>query len=223
MNTKVVLSVILATSLVGCATDDPNQRAKIGAVAGAVAGAVIGHQVDGDKGRFVGGIAGAMAGAAVGGYMDKQEKEFEEKLAEEQRKNQLEIERINNTLKIDISNEVSFDVDSAALKTAFTPTLDKVGDLLAEYNRTIIHIVGHTDSTGSEAYNLTLSNRRAESVKNFLMTRGVHTDRIMTEGRGETEPRASNDTAAGRQLNRRVELFVKPIVEGNEDEAFQAP
>ncbi len=218
-----VIAVVLVLALTACATNDPNRRAKVGAAIGAVAGAVLGHQLDDDSGRFVGAAVGALTGAAVGNYMDKQQQEFEQALAEEQRANAVEIERINNTLKVDISSEASFDVDSAEIKPAFAPTLKKVADLLRSYNNTIVHVVGHTDSTGSDAYNLALSRRRAESVQAYFSRFGVAADRILTEGRGETEPRADNTTAAGRQLNRRVELYVKPVVEGSEAEAYEAP
>ena len=205
MRSRILVPVALIATLTACASDDPHRRAKLGAAIGAVAGAVIGHQIDDDTGKIMGGAVGAIAGAVVGDYMDDQQQDFEDKLAEEQRQNQLEIERINNTLKIDINNEVSFDVDSSALKPAFSPTLTKVSELLAEYDRTVIHIVGHTDATGNDAYNMTLSNRRAASVREFLTARGIDGDRVFTEGRGESEPRATNDTPAGRQLNRRVE------------------
>lgn len=141
-----------------------------------------------------------------------------------QARNELKIQQLENeTLKIDIASEVSFDFDSADLKPAFTPTLNKVADILQRYPKTVIHVVGHTDSVGSESYNQRLSEQRAQSVVDFLAARGVEPSRLYASGRGELEPRASNDTEAGRQLNRRVELFVKPIIEGQESEAYQSP
>ncbi len=222
---KRVMVVAMAVALFGCAADDPNKRTKVGAGVGAVLGAVLGHQMDDDKGRFVGAAVGALAGAAVGNYMDKQQQEFESALAEEQRRNQIEIERLKDeTLKIDISSEVSFDFGSAAIKPAFRPTLDKVSDVLRRYERSIVHVVGHTDSVGSDAYNQRLSEQRAQSVVDYFATSGgLSRERLRAEGRGEMEPRATNATEAGRQLNRRVELFVKPVVEGREQRAYEPP
>jgi outer membrane protein OmpA-like peptidoglycan-associated protein len=214
----------LAVSLYGCAADDPNQRAKTGAAVGAVVGAVLGHQLDDDSGRYVGAVAGAIAGGAVGHYMDKQQHEFEDALAEERDAHDVEIERMQDeSLKINLSNEVSFDFDRAEIKPAFTPSLDKMADILVRYDRSIVHVIGHTDSTGSDTYNQDLSERRARSVANYLTSRGVPDDRLQPEGRGEHEPRDTNATEAGRQLNRRVELIVKPVVAGQEQDAYQAP
>lgn len=222
---KIALATAVVVGLSACAADDPNQKAKTGAAIGAAAGALLGYAVDDGKGGvIVGAAVGALAGAGVGHYMDNQQQEMEAALAEEQAKHELEIQKLENeTLKIDISSEVSFDFDSAALKPAFTPTLNKVADILQRYPKTIIHVVGHTDSVGSESYNMRLSERRAQSVADFLANRGVMSDRLYPSGRGESEPRATNDTEAGRQLNRRVEIYVKPIVEGQESEAYQAP
>lgn len=208
----------------GCATDDPHRQAKTGAAIGAVAGAILGHQLDDKSGRWVGAAVGALAGGAVGNYMDDQERAFEQSLADEQRNNELEIERLrDDTLKLSVDSEVSFDFDSARIKPAFEPSLYKLADVLIKYNRTVVHVIGHTDSTGPDQYNLRLSENRAESVASLLRARGVSADRIRTEGRGETEPRESNETEAGRQLNRRVEIFVKPIVDGQEQKAYESP
>lgn len=221
---KQVLVMALVAALAGCAADDPNKRAKTGAAIGAVTGAVLGHQLDSRSGRYVGAAVGALAGAGVGHYMDNQQQEFDAALAEEQRNNDIEIQRLKDeTLKIDISSEVSFDFGSAAIKPAFRGTLDKVADVLKRYDRSIVHVVGHTDSVGSEAYNQRLSEQRAQSVVDYLASVGVARDRLRAEGRGETEPRDSNATEAGRQLNRRVEVFVKPIVEGQEQRAYDPP
>ena len=219
---KKLLIIAITAAIAGCAADDPNRRAKTGAAIGAVAGAILGHQVHDDRGRYWGAAAGALAGAGVGNYMDNQQREFEAALAEEQRRNDLEIQRLaDESLKIDVSNEVSFDFGKADLKPAFLPTLDKVADLLHRYDRTVVHVIGHTDNVGSEAYNQGLSERRAQSVVTYLTNRGIPWQRLVTEGRGMREPRASNATEAGRQLNRRVELLIKPVVEGQEERAYQ--
>jgi len=208
-------------SLAACATgpNDPNANAKekgaMGAAVGAIAGAVIGYQGDHSGGALRGALAGAAVGGAlgagVGAYMDKQQAEFERQLAAEQRAHQVEIERLKNeNLKITMSSEVSFDFGSAQVTPAFSRTLDKVADILQRYNRSGVTIVGHTDDVGSAAYNQRLSEQRADAVAYYLEDRGVDRRRIMTEGRGEAEPRASNASEAGRQLNRRVEMIIKP-------------
>ena len=221
---KIVLALMASAMIAGCATDDPNRRTKTGAAIGAVAGAVLGHQLDDDSGRYVGAAVGALAGGGVGYYMDNQEKDFNQALADERQQNAIEIERMrDDTLKLSLDSEVSFDFDRANIKPAFRPSLEKLSDVLMKYNRTIVHVVGHTDSVGSEAYNRDLSLRRADSVVGYLVSRGVPGDRLRTEGRGEGEPRATNDTEAGRQLNRRVEVYVKPIVEGQEQRAYESP
>lgn len=221
---QVILPLLIASVLAGCAADDPNKRAKTGAAIGAVAGAILGHQVDHDSGRFVGAAVGAIAGGVVGNYMDKQQQEFEQALSEEQRQHQIEVQRLKDqSLKIDISSEVSFDFDSDQLKPTFKPTLNKVADILQRYERTVVHVIGHTDSVGSEEYNQRLSERRAQSVVDYLALQGVMRDRLRADGMGESQPRATNETAAGRQLNRRVELIVKPIVEGQEHKAYETP
>ncbi len=227
MNTftkRTALLCAITVGMAGCATDDPNQRAKVGAAVGAVAGAVLGHQLDGKSGRFVGAAVGALAGGGVGHYMDNQQKDFESQMQRERDANQLEIERMrDDTLKLTVDSEVSFDFNKANIKTAFRPSLDKLAQLILKYDRTVVHVVGHTDSVGSDAYNQTLSEQRAMSVGDYLASYGVPRDRLRTEGRGEREPRADNATEAGRQLNRRVEIFVKPIVEGQEQKAYESP
>lgn len=224
MALRQVLPALLMIAVAACATDDPNRRAKIGAAVGAAVGGVAGHQMDGRTGTVVGAVVGAIAGGMVGDYMDKQQQAFERTLEEEQQQHALEIERLkDDTLRLSLSNEVSFDFDSDRIKPAFHPTLDKLTGVLREYDRTVVHVVGHTDSIGSESYNRDLSDRRAGSVAAYLEGRGVLADRVRTEGRGESEPRDTNATPAGRQLNRRVEIYVKPVVEGQERQAYEPP
>ena len=226
-NKRIILVSLVSSFLVLTAcTDpnDPNRQTKTGAAIGAVAGAVLGHQIHHDRGRYWGAALGALAGAGVGRYMDNQQAEFEKQLAEEQAANQIEIERLKDeTLRLIMDSEVSFDFDSADIKSAWMDSLDKLADVINRYPQTVVHVVGHTDSIGSESYNQVLSERRALSVGNYLMQRGVDEARVYTEGRGELEPRDTNSTEAGRQLNRRVEIFIKPIVEGQEEKAHEPP
>jgi outer membrane protein OmpA-like peptidoglycan-associated protein len=136
----------------------------------------------------------------------------------------MEIERLqDDTLKLTVDSEVSFDFDRYDIKPAFKPSLQKLASLVNKYDRTVVHIIGHTDSIGSNEYNQLLSERRAESVANYLAYEGVSRVRLHTEGRGEYEPRDTNDTEAGRQLNRRVEIFIKPVVQGQEQKAHESP
>lgn len=225
MNSVLRLTVVTAAlALSACAANDPYQRTKVGAATGAVLGGVLGHQLDDDTGRYVGAAVGALAGGAVGNYMDRQEQAFEQTLAEEQRRHNLEIQRLQDgSLKLGIPSEVSFDFDSAALKPAFYPTLDKVAGLLQQYDQTVVHVIGHTDSTGADAYNQQLSQRRAESVVQYLGARGVAYQRLRPEGRGESQPRASNATELGRQQNRRVDMIIQPVQQGQSYGQGQTP
>lgn len=216
-----VLTLVLAA---GCAADDPNRSAKRGAVIGAIVGAVIGNQGGDDRDRYVGAAVGAIAGAAVGSYMDRQRAELEEQLADEQRREQLRITEVgDDALRIGIASDATFEFDQAEIQPRFRSTYAKIATVLADYEKTIVHVVGHTDSVGSENYNLGLSRRRAEAVGLALRSDGVAGDRLIFEGRGEAEPVASNETDEGRRRNRRVDIVIKPIVEGQERRAYAPP
>ncbi|MFT4561795.1 MAG: outer membrane protein OmpA-like peptidoglycan-associated protein [Gammaproteobacteria bacterium] len=220
-----IFAVVALVFGIGACANDPYQRTKVAAALGAAAGAAAGYAIDdGAKGALIGATLGALAGGTVGNYMDRQQQEFEQVLAAEQASHEIEIERLkDDVLKLDLSSEVSFDVGSAVVKTAFYSTLDKLSNVISKYDRTVVHVVGHTDSTGSTEFNQGLSERRSQSVMNYLRNHGVPADRTLWEGQGELDPRASNDSEAGRQLNRRVEIYLKPIVEGNERSAFESP
>ncbi|MDX8406365.1 MAG: OmpA family protein [Mariprofundus sp.] len=221
MKRIIILSLAAGLALTACASNpnDPNRNAKqnagVGAAVGAIAGAVIGYQGDHSggalRGALIGGAAGGLMGAGIGSYMDKQQAEFDRQLAAEQRAHQIEVQRLQNeNLKITMNSEISFAYNSAQLTPSFYNSLDKVADILIRYTRSSIRITGHTDSRGSNEYNQQLSEQRARAVKLYLSDRGVDSRRITSDGRGETQPRASNDTEAGRQLNRRVEMLVIP-------------
>ncbi|MFO7812271.1 MAG: OmpA family protein [Pelovirga sp.] len=215
----VVLVMAMLVGLVGCAAnttrDQTKKGAGIGAILGAASGAIIGYQSDKEsgalRGALIGGAAGGALGAGVGAYMDKQQTEFEQQLANEQAQNQIEIERQQNEiLKLTMSSEVGFDFDSATIKPSFYSSLNKIADIMNRYPQTYIVVAGHTDSTGNPDYNLRLSLRRANAVADYLMDQGVARSRVSTEGRGQLEPIASNQTASGREQNRRVEIYVVP-------------
>lgn len=206
----------LVTTLIGimlvasCATQpgDPNAKTKkgaaVGAVAGAVAGAIIGNQSDHrNRGALLGAAVGAGVGAAVGHQMDLQQKELEQVKG-------VEVTRVaDDELNIAVQNEVLFDTDSSALRPDSKATLNDLATIFVKYPQTDILVAGHADSRGSEEYNQKLSERRADSVKDYLMLNGVERYRIDAVGYGEMRPRASNETPEGRQLNRRVEIQVK--------------
>lgn len=221
--TGLALAIAATLTVSGCATDGQSKTqsgAIIGGLIGAVAGAVAG---DG-KGAVIGGIAGALAGGAVGNYQDRQQRELEEQLAAEIEAEQIQIQRLEDeTLRVSLSNEASFDINSSAIKPGFLPALDRLGSLMQKYDKTAVHVIGHTDSSGSEEFNQGLSRDRASSVALYARNAGLEQRRLSVEGRGENEPRESNDTTTGRQSNRRVEIFLRPIIEGQQQEAFESP
>jgi outer membrane protein OmpA-like peptidoglycan-associated protein len=205
--------------LFGCTTGPDGERSvnktAVGGVLGAVAGGVLGNQLDDDgnrdRGTITGAAVGAAAGAGLGYLMDRQERELKERLAGERAANAVQVERVrDDLLKLTLTNEVLFDYDSAAIKPAFAPTLETLADVLSKYDRNVVQVVGHTDATGPDAYNQGLSERRALAVVEQLAYRGVPRGRMTAIGRGEREPRADNSNEAGRQINRRVEIFVQP-------------
>jgi len=221
---KTTLIATAAIVTVGCATDDPNRRAKAGAAIGALAGGILGNQTSSKNGKFVGAAVGALTGAAVGNYMDKQQRQLEQQLAQEQANQEISVTRIDDeTLKVNVSSEVSFDVNQASIKSNFRDSLNKVAGVISEYEKTAIHVIGHTDSTGSNSYNQQLSEKRASSVGRYLSQNGVQRDRMRMAGRGESLPVSDNGSSAGRSQNRRVEIYLKPIVEGRESDAYRSP
>ena len=221
----IVIPIVLLMGLSACAsTDGSRDRTRSGALIGAVIGAAAGNTSSDSKGAIYGAIAGALIGSAVGNYMDRQQREIEDELAEEISRREIAIERLQDeTLKLSLSGDASFDVDSIRIKPAFEPTLQKLSTLLDEYDKTALHLIGHTDSTGSNDYNQQLSEERSGSVSTYLQLQGVDSRRLLTEGRGESQPRSDNTSSRGRLLNRRVDIFIKPIVEGREQDAFDRP
>ncbi|MEM9046049.1 MAG: OmpA family protein [Pseudomonadota bacterium] len=206
----LALSCVIA--LAGCQTAQNNQNTLIGAVAGAAVGAAAGTLVGGDDRRnaLVGAGVGLLAGSAVGYYLDEQERQLQQDLAG----TGAQVQRQGDSLLVNFPGNVTFATDSAAIEPQFYATLDSVSSTLNQYPESYLDVVGHTDSTGSEAYNLGLSERRSGSVANYLRSRGVLPARIAAYGEGETAPIATNETAEGRQQNRRVELKITPATQG---------
>ena len=215
--TAAALAALVCTS--ACVTNPETgerhiSKAAIGGVGGAVGGYLLGDLLGGKRDRtekIVGAGIGAVAGAGIGAYMDAQEKKLREKTAG----TGVDVVREGDNLLVRMPSGITFATDSAAVQPQFQPTLNEVASVLAEYPKTYLDIYGHTDSTGSEAYNQGLSERRAQAVSTYLAGRGVQTARLATKGFGEMQPIASNETEAGRQTNRRVEIKIAPVTEGD--------
>jgi outer membrane protein OmpA-like peptidoglycan-associated protein len=216
----IAVGALGLTVLAGCTTTDPYtgaqtpNRAATGAIIGAIGGAAVGaatNTSDGSqttKNAAIGAAVGAVAGGAAGAYMDRQQKALEERLAQ----SQVEVRRTaENEILLNMPSDITFAVNSATIQPQFASTLNTISQTLAEYSDTLIDVTGHADSTGSDDYNMALSERRAQSVQNALQDRGIQPARIVAAGRGETQPIADNGTAAGRQQNRRVEIRLRPL------------
>ena len=186
----------------------------MGAVGGAVIGATA-YKKNRTKGAVVGAIGGGLAGGVVGTYMDNQKQDLEQNLAKEVQSGQARVEKLpGNVVRITMTNQTAFSTDSAEIKPTFHSTMDKLADVVVRYGKTTLTVVGHTDNTGSNSYNQRLSERRAYSVAQYLEMKRVNGMRMATAGKGETQPVAGNDSDSGRQANRRVEIYVEPVVEG---------
>jgi outer membrane protein OmpA-like peptidoglycan-associated protein len=196
------------------ATSPDRGKTRAGAGYGAAAGAVIGLITAGNnpfRSAMIGAAAGALVGGTAGYYMDEQERKLKQQLAG----TGVDIVRKGENITLDMPGNVTFAFDSAELNSQVKPVLDKVAGTLREYNKTVIEVAGHTDSTGSDAYNQKLSERRASSVATYLSGQGVEAGRMVTAGAGEGYPVASNDTEEGRSQNRRVEITIVPVTEEN--------
>ncbi|MGD8911733.1 MAG: OmpA family protein [Candidatus Thiodiazotropha sp.] len=207
--------------LQACTTIDPYTReektskATTGAMIGAVAGAVLGIATSKDKKKrkeraLKGAGIGAIAGGGVGYYMDVQEAKLRQRLEN----TGVSVTREGDNIVLNMPGNITFGVDRTDVNSNFVEVLGSVALVLKEYKSTMIEVAGHTDSTGSDSYNQLLSQQRAQSVSNVLIQNGVESIRIDTVGYGERMPTASNNTAGGRQQNRRVELTLLPYAEG---------
>lgn len=214
---RVMMTSLCAVSLISlsaCVTD-PNtgerkvSRTAIGGGVGALGGLLLGGLIGGGTGRIIGAGIGGIAGAAVGYTMDKQIKELKEQTAG----SGVDVTPVDNgqAILVNLPEGVTFDVGSYALKPQFRATLDKVADSLKQYPNSLIDVYGHTDSTGSDAYNQTLSENRARTVANYLSMQGVAPARVRSQGMGETMPVADNASDEGRRKNRRVEIKIVPV------------
>lgn len=189
-------------------------RAALGGIGGVVGGYLLGDIVGGRRDRtekIIGAGIGAVAGAGIGYYLDQQERELRQKTAG----TGVDVTRDGDSLLLNMPSQVTFDVDSAAVKPQFRNTLNDVAATLVQYESSYIDVYGHTDSTGSDSYNQSLSERRAQSVSSYLSGRGVQPARLATRGYGESQPVASNTSEDGRAQNRRVEIRIVPITQND--------
>jgi len=197
------LAGVLMLGNLSCGWTRAEKGAAIGAGAGGVIGAAIGNKAGNTAvGAILGAAVGGTAGAFIGDYMDKQAAELEKDLEN------AKVERIGEGIKVTFDSGILFDFDKSTLRPASQEQIRKFADALKKYEDTDVLIAGHTDATGSDDYNLTLSRQRAESVANYLEGLGVGRTRFTITGLGEAQPVASNDTAEGQQLNRRVEVAI---------------
>ncbi|BAK64992.1 MULTISPECIES: OmpA family protein [Sphingobium] len=211
-------AALAALALSGCVTDPETgnrtiSKAAIGGVGGALGGYLLGDLLGGRNDRtekIVGAGIGAIAGAGVGAYMDAQEKKMRERTAG----TGVDVVRQGDELLLRMPSGITFATNQSSIQPQFQPTLNEVAATLAEYPKTMIDVLGHTDSDGTEAYNQALSERRAQSVADYLASHGVARVRVATMGYGETRPIASNETPEGKAQNRRVEIKIVPAVEG---------
>ena len=222
---RLFVSSLAALSLVtvtACVTD-PNtgerkvSRTAIGGVGGAGLGYLLGSIIGGKTARIVGAGIGGVAGGAVGYKMDQQIRELKEKTAG----SGIDVSETDNgnAILVNLPDGVTFAVDSSTISPSFQTTLNQIAESMKTYPDSLFDVYGHTDSTGSDSYNQALSERRAQSVANYLGMRGVSAARIRSQGFGEQYPVATNDTAEGRALNRRVEIKITPISKEDVDAA----
>ena len=212
INVYVLTTVMLAGSfLTSCNSVKNANNSQKGAVAGAAAGAVlggvlgnnVGNKSNSALGAVLGGVIGGTAGAIIGKNMDKQAQDIETALPG------AEVERVGEGIKVILNeNTVNFNFDSAELTATSKSNLDKIAKIFIDNPRTQIVIYGYTDSVGRDEYNMKLSRTRANAVKSYIVSKGIGTRRITTQGMGEADPIASNDTDAGRAKNRRVEFGI---------------
>ena len=223
MHKHLTVMPLLATLLLSaCATNDlgdPRDLSKtetgalIGVASGAALGAIINHKNRG-KGALIGAVGGGLTGAGVGYYMDKQAKDLERQLQTEIQRGEISVEKraSDNALLVSMTSSTGFDNLSTVLKPGYITTLGKIARVLNQYGKTTVTVIGHTDSLGTHADNQILSEKRAQAVMDYFAGQNVNPLRLEAYGKGETEPRADNTSEAGRQLNRRVELWILPVV-----------
>jgi outer membrane protein OmpA-like peptidoglycan-associated protein len=219
MKSKILVALAATLALSACTTTNPytgqSQMSNtaggglLGAGGGAIAGAVIGAAVGGDPrvGALIGAGVGGLTGAAIGNYMDQQEAELRAQL----QGTGVSVTRIGDQIILNMPSNITFATDQSTVQPQFNQTLVSVGLVLKKFDQTIVDVYGHTDDQGDDAYNLSLSQRRAVAVATVLSSQGIDQRRFYIEGKGETSPIAPNTSEAGRAQNRRVEIQLSPI------------
>jgi outer membrane protein OmpA-like peptidoglycan-associated protein len=214
MNKLAILAVAGAVLTSACTTDPftGEQKASntgVGAGVGAVLGGLGGALVSGGKtkGTLIGAGVGALAGGAIGAYQDNQEAALRQRL----RNTGVSVTRVGDDIVLNMPSNITFDRDRSVVRREFYDVLQSVSLVLKEFDRSLVTVEGHTDSDGSNAYNLELSQDRARAVADFLSDQGVDPRRLSIEGYGEMRPVATNATAQGKALNRRVEIRIVPL------------
>jgi outer membrane protein OmpA-like peptidoglycan-associated protein len=203
-------TIVLAALIAGCTTNPETGESQLSKGAlyggiGTVGGAVVGALAGGKKGAFIGAALGGTAGAGYGVYTDIQEKKLREQLQD----SGVEVQRNGENIVITMPGNVTFEKGSANMSSGFYKTLNSITTTLKEYDKTTIKVVGHTDNTGNFETNQKLSEQRASSVAEYLVSQGIEEHRVHHFGLGSREPVATNDTEDGRQTNRRVEIEIK--------------
>lgn len=206
---KVICAFMALTLLSACATDPYTGESKVakttwGTGIGTAVGAGIGALAGGKKGALIGAGVGALAGAGTGGYMDYQAAQLRKELVG----TGVQVKEMNGQIYLIMPGNITFDTNEAFIKQSFQPVVVSIAKVLKEYNKTLVQVNGYTDNTGSAAINNPLSAKRANAVADFLKVQGVAGNRIITNGYGSANPIASNNTAAGREQNRRVEIVL---------------
>ncbi|MBL4867435.1 MAG: OmpA family protein, partial [Pseudomonadales bacterium] len=176
------------------------------AIIGAVSGAILGAAVSSKSDRKKGALIGAAVGGGAGFYMDNQEKKLRARL----QGTGVSVTRVGDQISLNMPGNLTFATNSSDVQSNFYAVLNSVADVFKEFGKTNVKVTGHTDSTGSESFNMTLSQKRAQSVANYLMSQSIASNRVRAEGWGESSPIATNDTSAGREQNRRVEIKIIP-------------
>ncbi|MBO6603442.1 MULTISPECIES: OmpA family protein [Paracoccaceae] len=211
--TGIAVTAIAALGLTACVptNTDPNaNRTRDGAIVGGILGAAIGAQAnDSDRGMgaVAGAAVGALAGAGIGQMLDRQARDLRSSMANDQ----ISINNTGEELVVTMPEGILFAVDSAAIRPGLQNDIRALARNLQQYPNTTVDVIGHTDDTGSAAYNQDLSTRRANAVAGVILEEGVSPARVRSYGRGETAPIATNATAEGRQQNRRVEIVIRPM------------
>jgi len=213
---KRILACVAMAALLTACVDDPNGNGKVygntarGAAIGAIGGALLGTLAGGNDGRnaAIGAAVGGLAGGGVGIYMDKQQAELRQQTAG----SRVTVVRHGDQIELVMPADVTFAVNEATIQPAFYDTLANVAKVLVSYPKTEIDVIGHADSDGTREHNQELSERRAESVKSYLLRQGVQPVRVLTAGRGEDEPLVPNTSAANKAKNRRVQIVLTPII-----------